>query len=727
MKLAPWMRTAGYHAARWGWVPGLAILVYLAYPSGAGDRAPVLRPGSVAPQDIVAEFSFVVNKTDEEVAREAAELANTAMPVYEFRQAAYDAALATMRGFFAAAEAAPSPEALQQAAVSPFRLTLTLDESRYLARRDRRQAMQSAVEQLFGVTLSRAVAAAGVMQAEASPRVIVRRGPAERTVPRDSVLNYSDYLAQARQLQPDRRSSVGEAAYLKVVGAFWRPTLVLNQVETDRRRDDLRRNVDRAKYVVRAGERIVGAREVVTQEAHEQLVALHRELVRRGATASLGTPAAMGAILRDSLVLSVFWVLLFFYRRESYREPRQVAIIGVLFALGLGGSAVVARIAPNHPELIPLPFAAMLLTVLFNGRVSMIGAMIMAIVIALQPAFHDQPALFFCTVSGVTAALSVRVMRRRSHVYGMVALVAAAYAIGAIAIGVTSDWSWVEVAKTALRGGANGLGSAAIAMLALPVAEYFTQVTTDLTLLELSDPSRPLLRRLSVEAPGTYAHSIAMANLCEAACNAIGANGLLARVGCYYHDVGKVLNPQYFVENQSGGANPHDRLKASQSAQIIRKHVTEGLKLAEDGGVPPVVRAFIPEHHGTSDMTYFLDRARKQDGDGGSGARKSGEYRYPGPRPRSAETGVAMIADSVEASLRVLEDPTINKVRDVIDHIVRTKLESGQLDEAPLTLQQIERVKEEFVRVLSGMYHDRIDYPESSGGISANWKSGKDA
>jgi len=379
----------------------------------------------------------------------------------------------------------------------------------------------------------------------------------------------------------------------------------------------------------------------------------------------------------------------------------------------------VARFAPHHPEIIVLPFMAMMMTVLFNGRVSMIAAMIIAVVIGLQPVFHDVPALFVSLIGGVTAALSIRALRRRSNFYVPVAIIALGYLAAALALGLAGDWTIVEVGVRGVWGAANGLVCAGLAFFLLPMAESLTAITTDLTLLELSDPSRPLLRRLSLEAPGTYAHSVAMANLVEAACNRIGANGLLGRVGCYYHDIGKIKNPQYFVENQTRGNNPHDRLKARQSAQIIKAHVTDGLALAHEARLPEAVAAFIPEHHGTTEITYFLDRAKKS-GDGGSA--DAGEYAYPGPRPRSKETAITMLADSVEAALRVLEDLTPTKIEEVIDHIVRNKLNAGQLDEAPMTLQQVEQVKLEFVRIITGMYHNRIDYPESSGGITATWQ-----
>jgi putative nucleotidyltransferase with HDIG domain len=275
-----------------------------------------------------------------------------------------------------------------------------------------------------------------------------------------------------------------------------------------------------------------------------------------------------------------------------------------------------------------------------------------------------------------------------------------------------------------LRGGINAVVSAALVSTLLPVFERMAGITTDLTLLELSDPDRSLLRRLATEAPGTYAHSIAMANLCEAACNAIGAQGLLARVGCYYHDIGKLKKPQYFVENQGGGTNPHDKLKPEVSASIVRNHVRDGVQLADEKGLPSVVKAFITEHHGTMEISYFLDRAQNRES---SEDVRVEDYRYPGPKPQTVETAVAMLADGVEAAVRVLDDATQEKLRDAIDHIVNRRIDGGQLDDAPLTMAQLTRVREEFARVIGGVYHNRIDYPAESGGIRSDWEAAADA
>ena len=209
-----------------------------------------------------------------------------------------------------------------------------------------------------------------------------------------------------------------------------------------------------------------------------------------------------------------------------------------------------------------------------------------------------------------------------------------------------------------------------------------------------------------------------MANLVEGACNAIGANGLLGRVGTYYHDIGKLKKPQYFVENQAGGRNPHDKLKPGTSASIIRNHVREGMELAAEYHIPQAIASFIPQHHGTSPIAYFLEKAKERDGGPPS---NTSDYAYPGPIPQTPETAICMLADGVEAAVRVLADPSPVRIREVIDHIVRQKMEQGQLRDAPLTLRQLDIVKAQFERMLVGMYHSRIDYPSASGGVTSEF------
>jgi len=713
---------ARYHVARWIWVLGLAALAQVVFPSGVTDLAPLLHIGVRADRQVLAPFDFVVTKSQDELQREADAVAATVRPIYEFRAAALDSVRAAARAYFAATDtAAPQGRDALGRASQLTGVPLSPAEADYLAKTPKRRAVERALGDLFQRTLAQGVAT--TLAADSGAEVIVRRGATETPVARAQVLTFEAYLQSAQTVHPDPGSSTGDVVYLKLVRRFFHPTLVRNDLETLRRRSELAAGVDRAKYAVRQSDVIVEAGQVVTGPIEEKLAALHAELVRRGAATSGSVGGVVGPLLRNTLILSVFWVLLFFYRRETYIELRQVGTAAVLFGCAIVAAAAVARTAPQHAELILLPFTAMMMTVLFNGRVSMIAAMILAVLVAVQPVFHDTPVLFLAFTGGVTAALSVKTLRRRTHLYLAVLLVGVGYFLGALALGLAGDWSTREVVTRALFGTANGLVSAALTFLLLPVAERVAQITTDLTLLELSDPSRPLLRRLSLEARGTYAHSLAMANLVEAACNRIGANGLLGRVGCYYHDIGKLASPQYFVENQTPSNNPHDRLSPAQSAEIIKLHVTEGLRLAREAGLPEVVAAFIPEHHGTTEISYFYDRAKKQ---GGPAVRRE-DFRYPGPRPRSVETAIAMLADSVEASLRVLEPLTPAKLEAAIEQIVKSRLSSGELDQAPLTLQQLDQVRDEFVRALTGMYHNRIDYPESSGGLTKAWQPARPA
>lgn len=235
---------------------------------------------------------------------------------------------------------------------------------------------------------------------------------------------------------------------------------------------------------------------------------------------------------------------------------------------------------------------------------------------------------------------------------------------------------------------------------------YLKKIPDRLKWLVWSDLNKPLMRRLSLEAPGTYAHSMAIANLSEAGCNAIGADGLLARVGTYYHDIGKLRKPQHFIENQRGQKNPHDKLKPSTSANIIKSHVRDGLELADEYGVPKELKAFITEHHGTNPIAYFLAKAKERDV-----SANDFEYTYPGPKPRSIETAVCMLADGVEAKVRSLSEPTAVTISEAVDSIFKARLDAGQLSEAPITLAQLTVVRDQFIRTLKGMYHDRIEYP----------------
>ncbi len=272
MKL-PTQEQVRYHLVRWVWVPALALVAHVAFPSGSADVAPLLEPGARSDKEIVAPFNFVVSKSEDELQREAEELAASAKPIYEFRQHAYDSTATTLAAFFSSVDAASDqgPQAMIRAA-RDYAVALTPQEAAYLNKGGKRRAMQQALVRLFDRTLAQGVTGPGVLQGEQSRELIVRRGSTESSVLRDQVLTFAQYLNRAKQLHPDAGSSVGDVLYLKLVRQFFRPTLIPKPLETERRRNELRGSVDPSKYIVRAGDRIVGANEVVTNEAHERLV-----------------------------------------------------------------------------------------------------------------------------------------------------------------------------------------------------------------------------------------------------------------------------------------------------------------------------------------------------------------------------------------------------------------------------------------------------------------------
>jgi len=440
----------------------------------------------------------------------------------------------------------------------------------------------------------------------------------------------------------------------------------------------------------------------------ERLNAYEEQLRSQGMLESRGVRWApiLGAAIVNTLMLAIFGLVLFFFRVEVYAQFRWLLLQGLLVAVYFGVAAVIAGNG-LAPEWLPIAFVALPVGVLWDTRMSLVLVLVLATITGTLSPFEDYGNVLTVAAGGAAAAMSVRAVRRRSETWVSIAIIAGATGLVLLGHGLATSHDMTDVAQASLFAAGNATVSALLAMGFLFVFEIFTGITTDQTLLEWADPTRPLLKRLSLEAPGTYAHSINVANLSEAAANAIGANGLLCRVGVYYHDVGKMLKPHYFVENQPDGRNPHDKLKPETSAAIVREHVTEGERLARDEKVPQVVLDFILEHHGTQRIGFFYEKAKEESGAEPDQAR----FSYPGPKPQSRETAIVMLADSCESATRALKDPTAERVRDLLQTIVQGKIDAGQLDEAPLTLREITLIQDQFVKILGGVFHRRIEYP----------------
>ena len=710
------------HAPRIALLLAVALVTYLLFPTSAAVDSPIFEIGSVATQNVIAPFGFTVRKSETDLRDEREQLARSAKPIFDYSAAALDSSQQQLSALMRSIATAVDSAGRRNEAVAAMRvamgrgLALTPAEGTYLARADRRRALQEAVHHAYARWLPEGLAASGALD-DVQGELLVRRGAEERNVLADSVLTLGTLLRRARPLQPDPNSSVADGLYLKLLAGLLHPTIVPDPAATEQRRADLRSSVDVNRYMVRAGEKIVGEHEVVGRAEFDKMHALH-DAMQSTVGGDHAFRRVLGGIAYNALVLAIFGIAILVFRPGLYRSMRALALFAAVFTLVLVVAAIGAQWQPVRPELVPVAIAAIIISMLFDAHISMIAAMILAVLAGGQSVYRGTNSLFLNLVGGAAAALSMRAMLRREDGYRYVVTIGAAYLFAAVTLGLTLGWTTRQIGVSAGFGVLNAFVSVVLAMFLMPLAERLTGVTTSLTLVEWSDLNRPLLRRLSLEAPGTYAHTIAMANLVEAACNAIGANGLLGRVGTYYHDIGKLAKPQYFVENQAGGRNPHDMLKPGTSATIIRNHIQEGLDLAAEYHLPAAISAFIPEHHGTGHITYFEEKAR-----GGDGAPvpNVADYIYPGPVPQSAETAICMLADGVEASVRVLQDPTPPRVREVIDHIVKQRVDQGQLNEAPLTLKDLDVIKDEFARVYAGMHHARIDYPAASGGVTSEF------
>ncbi len=357
---------------------------------------------------------------------------------------------------------------------------------------------------------------------------------------------------------------------------------------------------------------------------------------------------------------------------------------------------------------LPIPLLGFLLTPFLGVGVSFLGVILVSFVISLL-GLPSWDILVYGVVGGTVATLAVSYTHRRMEILkaGLVVGIFSYFTI--LMQGFLRGGEWRELMNLSFLGLSNGVIWSLFTFGMLPLLEHIFGLVTDARLLELSDINHPLLQKLRKEAPGTFQSSLMTAVLTEAAAEAVGANPLLARVAAYYHDVGKLKNPQYFTENQKlKNNNIHNRINPSLSALVLLNHVKEGVNLAKKHHLPRVVIDIIRQHHGTTLASFFYDKAKKS---AGEEKVREEDFRYPGPLPASKEAAILMLADAVEAASRTLEDPSPSRIRNLVERIINEKMEDHQLDKAPLSLKDIHAIKENFIKSLQGIFHTRVEYP----------------
>lgn len=711
-----WPDAAQHHGLRIALLVLLAASTYLLFPVSPTPDVPVLEVGEIHDEDIIARVDVTVYKSEAELARDRVEATAVVAPTFVYDSAAIDTMRTHIGQFVAYVDSAIARPLEEVGVNAQLRQVLNAhslpagdDVLALLTTTSFRRALWSSLERTLSDDMTAGIANAQVLDEYTASQVRVVQDSGDRLIDRDSVLLQAQLHRRAASHLPlDAPSGLATLQQLVLI-RFFQPSLRLDLESTNADRENARRAVPIERERVRAGERIIAAHEPVTPERASRLQAYRSTVARQGVLEAGPQRLAgvVGAFALNLLILSIIGLLLFFYRPGVYHSLRYVLLLAFLVLAVTAGAAAITR-AGFSVALVPIVFPALVIAMLWDGRMALSFALVMAILLSTQAPLASIDARLLMIVGGAAAALSARVVQRRAQGLVLGSLIAGAYTITCVALGLLLAWEPTMVFWQSVWGAANGVASALLALGFMPLFESYTRITTDQTLLELADLNRPLLKRLSLEASGTYAHSINVANLAEAAARAVGVNPLLVRVGAYYHDIGKMSTPQYFIENQPKGHNPHDSLPPATSAAIVRDHVTNGLRLAEQAKLPESVRRFIPEHHGTQPVGFFYDRARQAEP-----ARELDEkdFLYPGPRPRSKETAILMLADSVESASKTLQEPTPERIRALVDRIVDAKIGQGQLDDAPLTFSELTVIKDQFVAILNGMYHHRIDYP----------------
>jgi cyclic-di-AMP phosphodiesterase PgpH len=506
----------------------------------------------------------------------------------------------------------------------------------------------------------------------------------------------------------DQLTETERALAVELASRFVSSNLVPNREQTARLRREAAEAVAPVQVTVEKDEVVLRGGQVIGPADLEKLEVLGL----RDPTTDWRQIGAAGAFAFLAVGMLAAYLLVF--EPKLLERDRALGLIACLIVVTVLAAKVVLPERPLWVYVFPMPAVAMLVATLLDGRLAIVVAAVVAILVSFVTGTSLEVATMGL-VTGLVAATAV--WKRERFIVFFVAglLVAGAQALVALAFQLAQrgeDWQMLLLVMAECL--VNGLLSATLAVGALSLLGRIFGITTAMQLLELANPTHPLLRRLLMEAPGTYHHSIMVGNLAERAAEEVGADPLLVRVGAYYHDIGKLKRPYFFVENQAGGENVHETLEPEVSADIVRAHVKDGVELCAQYGLPQIVRDLIPQHHGSRLVSFFYDQAVDAAASNGEPTPDPARFRYPGPRPYTKEGAIIMLSDSVEAAARASKDHSPEAIAALVDKLIMQRVNEGQLDDCDLTLRDVQRIKDAFRAILTGMYHPRIEYPERS-------------
>jgi cyclic-di-AMP phosphodiesterase PgpH len=705
---------------RWGYfaVRALLVVVLLAVAAllpGRGGTPEKFRyrMGDIATDRVVAPYDFRVEKDEAALRREQEEAAAAVSPVY----VADTRVSSDMEQRFARFQER-ALGVIDDAALRPgervdrlrtLGVPLSDESARALSAPGRARHVLGAMNGWLNEVYN-----AGVVdekrngQIQGYSAIRLRSGESETT---QSVgMLYDRREAQEFLERRARTSFGGDPASVKLVSelsaAFVQPNVTFDRAETEWRRVQAQGVVPSTVGFVKKDELIVDANQRIDEPALLKLRSLRNlESARRARTEFLYPPVAR--MLLMLLFIAAFVTYLRMELPAVHRDNAMLAMFTLITIVVMVIAEVQVTLLSLSEFTVPLALAPLVVGSLLEKRPALVFTLMLAVV-ATAVVELRAPFVPVAVMGGVTAVYSISRLRHRWHFASAFFTIALANLTAILAWDLARGISASILARDAMWGTLNAFLAVSIAFLLLPVVEHVFGLTSDITLLELSDLNRPLLKRLQLEAPGTYHHCMIVGQLAEAAAESIGANSLLARVSAYYHDIGKLAKPEYYAENEPAASRSrHESLTPSMSTLVVKSHISEGLEMARRERLPRAVQAAIPEHHGTMVMAFFYHKALEMD----PTARRE-DFSYPGPRPRSRETAILMLADGVEGASRALAEPTPSRIRGLVTRILDERVQQGQLDECGLTLQELARVRESFIPVLTAIFHVRAPYPE---------------
>lgn len=486
-----------------------------------------------------------------------------------------------------------------------------------------------------------------------------------------------------------------------------RQNVVFNEVETNRAKEAIIAEIPNSRGMVQQGERIISHGEVVNAEKFQILESLRQDYEERLGSTFKSRNILIGQIMLISLTIVAFILFMISFRKDVYAENKKLLLMLILIVIMVSVASLIMQNNSHLLQLLPFCLVPVIIRVFFDTRLAYFVHVVTLILTGfLVPNAFE--FVFMQLIAGIIAIISVRELRRRSQFFITALAIFLSYAIIYLGMLLIQDGNFENFSTQPILFFA---GNALFTLFSYPLIFAFEKafgLVTDVTLMELSDTNTPLLRKLSQYAPGTFQHSLQVANIAEEAIYAVGGNALLIRAGALYHDIGKMEMPMYFIENQNSAMNPHDELGYEESGRIIIGHVFKGIELARKYKLPEVLVDFIRSHHGTRRAEYFYNKKRIEFPEEEF---SDTPFRYPGPVPFSKETSVLMMADSVEAASRSMREPSAEAISQMVERVIDGQIKDNQFNNSELTLQDITRIKKILKRKLMSIYHIRIEYP----------------